>query len=693
MRRPTGPMSIRRMSRRIFVLVLIMAAVVTALGAVGYTQARQGLRAWEDFHRTTDTTRQLHDQLLSAFGYDGLAHHFQLYVLRGGRALQGRIESDRETINTVLAQLRDARPAEEASAAIEALQELADTYLKKATQARRMRTINTPPEQIHEDLTIDKAPAMAALTLLQERAGLDVPAKPASGKSALLVLFRSEMGLGGVIDLFHDYLLAADPQVHVALLAHLDAAEAALAAYRALPHDESEAAALHSLTSFLATLREGAATVSEMRAEGADATALDVAVQWDDAPYIAALDALEAGISADDSGRAEILSQALEGGAQLALVTSGLMALGLLALSLYVRHSLQRSAVIPASAISEAVHRLAQGETDVDVAGHVSDTEIGRIAESCETFREVLQRNADMSRRARHDADLQRRQAEETRKLIDEQTRLQAEVTERAEAIRAEVASISRAAEELSSRTETQAATLETGAAALEQLTVSVGTVAESATESRSRMVKVEEVTRGCSAILGEAIAGMDRIVESSGKISRITDLIEQIAFQTNLLALNAGVEAARAGEAGRGFAVVATEVLALAQRSSEAANEINEMIATSEREIESGSAQISRVGASFTEITTMVEAAVELAENVAHSTREQSSGLQDLNRSISNLDEVTQRNVAMFEETAASTNMLSQNVDALIAASSRLGAPPAPGGAGGASPALRAAG
>ena len=86
-------------------------------------------------------------------------------------------------------------------------------------------------------------------------------------------------------------------------------------------------------------------------------------------------------------------------------------------------------------------------------------------------------------------------------------------------------------------------------------------------------------------------------------------------------------------------------------------------------------------------------EAVVELAENVAHSTREQSSGLQDLNRSISNLDEVTQRNVAMFEETAASTNMLSQNVDALIAASSRLGAPPAPGGVGGASPALRAAG
>jgi methyl-accepting chemotaxis protein len=74
----------------------------------------------------------------------------------------------------------------------------------------------------------------------------------------------------------------------------------------------------------------------------------------------------------------------------------------------------------------------------------------------------------------------------------------------------------------------------------------------------------------------------MARIEESSRKIFDTIGVIDAIARQTNLPALNAAVEAARAGDAGRGFAVVASEVRSFAQRSSQAAKDIAQLITNS---------------------------------------------------------------------------------------------------------------
>ncbi|NJM00575.1 MAG: hypothetical protein HC924_18170 [Synechococcaceae cyanobacterium SM2_3_2] len=87
---------------------------------------------------------------------------------------------------------------------------------------------------------------------------------------------------------------------------------------------------------------------------------------------------------------------------------------------------------------------------------------------------------------------------------------------------------------------------------------------------------------------------------ETSQKISRVVSLINNFAAQTNLLSLNASIEASRAGEQGKGFAVVAEEVRSLAQQSSAATSEIEQLVDAIQREtnevvsaMESGTDQV----------------------------------------------------------------------------------------------------
>lgn len=222
---------------------------------------------------------------------------------------------------------------------------------------------------------------------------------------------------------------------------------------------------------------------------------------------------------------------------------------------------------------------------------------------------------------------------------------------------------ISDGAGELAHRTETNAATLEESSAALTELTASVKSAAEGAAQADQIVQKTRHRVEESNAVVTEAVNAMSQIEASSRKIATIIDVIDDIAFQTNLLALNAGVEAARAGEAGRGFAVVASEVRALAQRSSEAAREINGLISQSGLQVTRGAELVGEAGETLRAIVEAVSDISQHVSMIAASAREQSTGISEISIAVTQLDQATQRNAAMVSETSASTAALSQQV------------------------------
>jgi len=233
------------------------------------------------------------------------------------------------------------------------------------------------------------------------------------------------------------------------------------------------------------------------------------------------------------------------------------------------------------------------------------------------------------------------------------------QIEQGAQLIDSEAQTVATSADELGQQTERNAATLEQTAAALNELTVSVQSAAEGAQSARSLANDARGHAESGAQIVENAVSAMAGIESSAKSISRITSVIDDIAFQTNLLALNAGVEAARAGEAGRGFAVVASEVRALAQRSSDAAKEISELIASSDVQVQSGVTLVGQTGEALGRIVTSVRDIHDRVSTIAVSSGEQASGISEINSALHLLDQATQRSAAMFDRTTTASRAM----------------------------------
>jgi len=247
------------------------------------------------------------------------------------------------------------------------------------------------------------------------------------------------------------------------------------------------------------------------------------------------------------------------------------------------------------------------------------------------------------------------------------------EVVER---IQAAVAAVNLASSEiasgnadLSSRTESQAGSLEETAASMEEINATVRQNAENAHNAQRLADESNSISREGGELVQQVVETIGSIQASSKKIAEIIGVIDSIAFQTNILALNAAVEAARAGEQGRGFAVVAAEVRSLAQRSAQAAKEINTLIGDSVTRVDKGVVLVKQAGSTISDMVEHINKLSGLVAEIAGASREQAQGIDQVTTAVGQMEGVTQQNAALVEEAAAAAESLFDQAKLLHAA------------------------
>ena len=299
----------------------------------------------------------------------------------------------------------------------------------------------------------------------------------------------------------------------------------------------------------------------------------------------------------------------------------------------------------PLSRMTDAMQRLAKGDTSIEVPGTDRGDEIGEMAGSVQVFKEnAIERVRLEEEQKKTEKRTEQEKHEGMEKLasgfeasvmgiVENVSSSATQMRGSAESMSATAEETSRQSSAVAAASEQAANNVQTVAAATEELTTSVGEITRQVAQSSDLAQQAVEE----SEQMNSEVKGLN---DAAQKIGEVVELINDIASQTNLLALNATIEAARAGDAGKGFAVVASEVKGLASQTAKATEEISSQISEMQGATDSAVKVIEKIGERIKQIAEIANTIASAVEEQASSTTEIAGNVQEVAKGTKEVNE-----------------------------------------------------
>lgn len=334
----------------------------------------------------------------------------------------------------------------------------------------------------------------------------------------------------------------------------------------------------------------------------------------------------------------------------------------------------------PVISIKNQMTQISQGNLSAEFGMRSDTSEIGRLVDSIHDTKRELKKyisdiDAKLTQMAQGNMNLTAGDdyrgeflpiQRAMRQILDSLNNALSQIHVTAEQVFEQSDIVSAGAQRLSSGTVEQAAAVEELSASIKEISKQVNNTSSDADNARKASMGAMGHLQTCNEKMEALKSAIDDISMSSRQIGGITKAIEDISFQTNILALNASVEAARAGEAGKGFAVVADEVQSLANKSTESAKNIAELIEKSIKQVQSGAALSAETMEALMEVIKSGQQSTEMIERIAESAQQQSQSLEQVTEGMRQISEVVQNNAATAEESASSAQELQNHAEDL---------------------------
>ena len=335
----------------------------------------------------------------------------------------------------------------------------------------------------------------------------------------------------------------------------------------------------------------------------------------------------------------------------------------------------------PIRNMTDAMRRLADGDTTIEIVGAERGDEIGDMASAVQVFKDNAIEKVQLEQQQ---VEADKRAQEEKRQtmqgladsfdssvggIIETVSSASGQLNSTAQSMSSISEETSRQATAVSSASEEAASNVQTVAAASEEMATSIG-------EINQQMMQASEASKKAVEIVNTTGAEIKNLAESSEKIGEVVKMISEIAEQTNLLALNATIESARAGEAGKGFAVVAGEVKELASQTAKATEQINEQIEAVQGMTGQAVTSMDEIGQVITQLdetSTAIAAAMEeqgaTTQEISRNVQQAASGTSEVTKNISGVTQAAEKAGAASGEVTAAAGELTQQSEMLKSA------------------------